>query len=371
MAYGNLLQIDGAHNANATAKKAWKVIPELLVQHAINCMFSLKCGMKKENIALSTVPSTVAPAPSLRIDLPYAIALRKIFKGFRFRAQMNTRYITSDMREAIVNHTLNVLISRLTSCDIQSTITPDEGRHVPWHQYSIYAVETAKQTLISLDGITRYLKLESEELNKKVREIIERAVLFLEEIKEIGYLKALEKGYFVDSGYYPEREGDGIVRKIDKGIGVGTVVERNPDYFAPVCAHFGRNNLPEKVEKPCDLIGGCTFCDPEKIIYIEELDAEDNVEKRLERIREIKEKNLIKPEVEWTGDGYILLSMFIPESLKIAESAGLLIAKKLGLEEPEIVHKKVLHPAEGTFLEIKAKVPFFIKLEKRLKNLEE
>lgn len=40
MADAGILQIDGAHNANATAKEAWKVMPELLVQHAVNCAFS-------------------------------------------------------------------------------------------------------------------------------------------------------------------------------------------------------------------------------------------------------------------------------------------------------------------------------------------
>ncbi|MCL2855942.1 MAG: lysine 5,6-aminomutase subunit alpha, partial [Defluviitaleaceae bacterium] len=35
-------QIDGAHNANATARDAWKVMPELMVQHAINSLFSHK-----------------------------------------------------------------------------------------------------------------------------------------------------------------------------------------------------------------------------------------------------------------------------------------------------------------------------------------
>ena len=33
MAWANILQIDGAHNANATAREAWKVMPELIVQH--------------------------------------------------------------------------------------------------------------------------------------------------------------------------------------------------------------------------------------------------------------------------------------------------------------------------------------------------
>jgi len=43
----NMMQIDGAHNANATAKYGYKVMPELLVQHAINSLFSIKIGMKK------------------------------------------------------------------------------------------------------------------------------------------------------------------------------------------------------------------------------------------------------------------------------------------------------------------------------------
>ena len=37
MASVRMAQIDGAHNANATAVEAWNVMPELLVQHAINC----------------------------------------------------------------------------------------------------------------------------------------------------------------------------------------------------------------------------------------------------------------------------------------------------------------------------------------------
>ncbi len=48
MAWAEIAQIDGAHNANATAREAWKVRPELMVQHAINSMFSVKAGMKKK-----------------------------------------------------------------------------------------------------------------------------------------------------------------------------------------------------------------------------------------------------------------------------------------------------------------------------------
>ena len=37
--------------------------------------------MKKENICLSTVPPTATPAPALYTDLPYAVALRELFRA--------------------------------------------------------------------------------------------------------------------------------------------------------------------------------------------------------------------------------------------------------------------------------------------------
>jgi D-ornithine 4,5-aminomutase subunit beta len=45
MSFADMLQIDGAHNANATAMKAWKVMPELMVQHGLNAAYSKKVGL--------------------------------------------------------------------------------------------------------------------------------------------------------------------------------------------------------------------------------------------------------------------------------------------------------------------------------------
>lgn len=360
----DMLQIDGAHNANASARVAWKVMPELLVQHAINCAFSLKVGMKKNLIALSTVPPTVSPTPEFRMNLVYAVTLRELFKGFRFRAQMNTRYIESDLFDATRIHVLNTLISRLTSADLQSTITPDEGRNVPWHINSIRGIETAKHTLIALDGMKEFVKIDENKIRKHVRELKMRAILFMEEILEVGgYFEALEKGFFVDNGYYPERVGDGIVRKKNGEIAAGTVVPRDKDYLAPVCYHFGYNNLPEGIEKPCDLIGGCTLCNPDKIQYIDELDPEDNVEKRYEKTLKMIDSNEVKPEVEWFGDGWIQLDMTFPLKEELAEAAALEVARKLGLEDVQVVHRTVLHPVEGTYIELKARVPFRVKVD--------
>jgi len=296
MALAEMAQIDGAHNANATAREAFRVLPELMVQHALNSVFSVMAGMEKENICLSTVPPTAPPAPSMTLDLPYAVALREFFDEYRIRAQQNTKYMESDTREATVTHVLNLLISELTGADIQSTITPDEGRNVPWNYNNIAAVSTAKQAFQGMDGLMEMIELKKEGfLRDKVREIKERAVLFLEEILEVGgYFKAVENGFFVDSGYYPERNGDGIARKMDGGLAADTVFEKDEDYFAPVSGFFGYNNVPLEFENPSDAIKGDTLEVREKIVYIDELDPEDNVEKRLEETRKYFHKGVHK-----------------------------------------------------------------------------
>lgn len=368
MAWANMLQIDGAHNANATAKEAWKVMPELMVQHAINCAFSLKVGLKKENIALSTVPPTAMPAPDLKINLPYAVALRDFFSDFKMRAQMNTKYMESSTREATVTHVLNMLISKLTSADIQSTITPDEGRNVPWHMYNIEACDTAKQALIGMDGLLEMVEIKKDGFMKEmVRELKERAVLFFEElISTGGYFNAVEKGFFIDSGIYPERNGDGISRKINGGIGANTIYERDEDYFAPITAHFGYNNVfqynPKVVNDPAKLIGGSTFEIRNKIQYIDELDENDNVNQRMIENEEYRLTSKIKPEVEWLADGTIVIDMTLPTSLRYAEAAAIEIAKKMNLLDIEVIHREILHVSEATRIQVKAKVDFDIDL---------
>jgi D-ornithine 4,5-aminomutase subunit beta len=367
LSWADVAQIDGAHNANATARQAWKVMPELIVQHAINSLFSEKVGIKPSNICLSTVPPTAPPAPCVYMDLPYAVALRDICDKYRMRAQMNTKYMEASAREATVTHVLNMLVSKLTRADIQSTITPDEGRNVPWHIYNIEACDTAKQTLTGMDGLMEMIELKNDgPLREKAREIKERACLFMEEIVETGgYFKAVEEGFFVDSGQYPERNGDGIARKSEGGIGYGYVYERDEDYFAPVTAHFGYNNVAQyggKPESPSELIGGCTFEDPDKIVYIDELDDVDNVNVRMEETAKYRNSNLIKPEMEWMADGTVMMNMFLPTNRRVAEVVAIEIAKKLNLQDPEVINREVMQEAEGTRIELKGKVAFDIDL---------
>ena len=176
-----------------------------------------------------------------------------------------------------------------------------------------------------------------------------------------GYFNAVQEGFFVDSAKYPERNGDGIARKIEGGVGYGYIFERAEDYMAPVTAHYGYNNVEQYGGDPANpsaLIGGCTFEDRSKIVYIDELDEEDNVNVRMDKVRKYLDGEALKPEVEWCADGTILLTMCIPAEKRVAEAAALEIGKRLGLDHPEVISKEVLQEAEGTRIEMKGKLTF-------------
>ncbi|MBE0701368.1 MAG: cobalamin B12-binding domain-containing protein, partial [Acholeplasmataceae bacterium] len=171
---------------------------------------------------------------------------------------------------------------------------------------------------------------------------------------------------FVDSGNYPERSGDGIIRQIEGGIGAGTIIKRSEDYLAPVTAHYGYNNVSQydlkAIGNPSSLIGGCTFENPDMIQYINELDEEDCVDVRLNENEIYRSKPVLKPEVQWLGDGVITIDLFFPTDSLTSEAAALEVGKQLHLTQVEVIHKEVLHPSEGTRIQLKGTVQFDIDM---------
>ena len=76
------------------------------------------------------------------------------------------------------------------------------------------------------------------------------------------------------------------------------------------------------------------------------------------------------------GDGFITCTIFIPEKEETAEYAGLEMAKQMGLQDPEVIHKRAIHPSEGTLVEIKGVMPFTVdratlEIPKKHKTLSE
>lgn len=81
----------------------------------------------------------------------------------------------------------------------------------------------------------------------------------------------------------------------------------------------------------------------------------------IEQTYPYRKGGLIRPEAEWAGDGVVLMQFVVPEAEEIAREAALEIARKMGLDDPQVVNLMVLQAAEGCFVEVKGKVKFDIK----------
>jgi D-ornithine 4,5-aminomutase subunit beta len=88
-------------------------------------------------------------------------------------------------------------------------------------------------------------------------------------------------------------------------------------------------------------------------VYVDELDPEDQVAKRLQAPLAERERGLLRPEVEKAGDGVVCVTLFIPERPALAKAAALELARRMGLLDPEVIHERVMHPAEGSVFELK------------------
>ena len=67
----------------------------------------------------------------------------------------------------------------------------------------------------------------------------------------------------------------------------------------------------------------------------------DNVNVRLEKVAKYRTGDAINPEVEWCGDGIIMLTMMpCRRHVGAAEAAAVEIGKKLGLVDPEVISSR-------------------------------
>jgi D-ornithine 4,5-aminomutase subunit beta len=98
------------------------------------------------------------------------------------------------------------------------------------------------------------------------------------------------------------------------------------------------------------------LCEPDKIRYLDELDAGDNVEQRLRAPLAERAAGVLRPEVEKHGDGIVCVTLLVPERAELAEAAAVEMVRHMGLVNPEVISRRLLHPAEGSVFEIKGRL---------------
>jgi len=64
------------------------------------------------------------------------------------------------------------------------------------------------------------------------------------------------------------------------------------------------------------------------------------------------------------GDGTVVVDLFFAANERVAEAAALETGIKMNLIDVEVIHKEILHPSEGTRIQIKGTFNFDIEVDK-------
>ena len=322
MAGAGIFQIDGAHNANATAKAGWLVMPELMVQHGINCAFSVAAGMDKRpdrplHRAARRAPGAqalVRPAlrrgPArllLRIQdaRPAEHALhRGRHRGSRPHPHRGHADLHADQRRHPVHHHPGRRPQRALALQ-QHPRRPDRqadlgrpGRHQRTADASTTTARWARWCAISRNAPWPSWKKSSRSA-------------------------AISPPWKKASSWIPPNTPSATATASPATARAAwapaTIVAARRGLLSPRSAATSATTTCRPAsKKACDPIDGCTLCKPEKIVYIDELDPEDTCDKRLEKTLPYRKGNLIKPEAEWAGDGTVLIQLFVPQNEEIA-----------------------------------------------------
>ena len=343
MAAAGILQIDGAHNANATAKEAWKVMPELLVQHGDQLrVFSGGrhaggADRPVDRAADGPAGAEAASRPAVRGGA--ARALR------RLQVPRPAEHPLHRVRQPRGHGHPRAEPARLAA-HVGRHPEHDHARRGPQHPLALQQrrrrATPRGRRWSGIDGLREMVKLDRDgpALTSTVREIKERAVLFLEEMVERRRL--LRRASRTATSWTRDLPRDERrrhrARHRRRASAAGTIVAREP-------TTTWRRSVTTSATTICPTARGSRLRADRRLHavrpdarspYIDELDPEDNVESRLGGARaEQREKGLLEPEVRGVRRRRRRVSRCsCPPRRTVAEAAALEMARAMGLREP-------------------------------------
>ena len=194
----------------------------VIVSQIINEQLAKNSGMYEEEIGLG---HAFELDPNLTNGFLYEVAqaqlVRELFPNSPIKYMPPTRYKTGNIFLSHVLDTLFNIVSILTDQEIQLLGMLTEALHTPFVQDRYLSLENAKYIKNNLKSISEEFYIKNDGIiNKRAKEVFEKAINALEEISSIGIFKALEQGYFSN-----------IKRPKEEGRGYDGVVKKDNDYL--------------------------------------------------------------------------------------------------------------------------------------------
>ncbi|WP_124728545.1 lysine 5,6-aminomutase subunit alpha [Staphylospora marina] len=221
--YAGIIINTGEDNYLTTAD-AVEAAHTVLASQFINEQLALLSGLPPEQMGLGhAFEMNPDLEDGLLMEIAQAEMARQIFPDAPLKYMPPTKHMTGNIFKGHVQDAMFNLVSILTGQGIQLLGMMTEAMHTPHIHDRQLAIENAQYIFNN----ARHLREEilyapGGRIERRAREVLDRAVAMLEEVGDIGLFEAINRGMFAD-----------VRRSPEGGKGYRGVLSKAEDYFNP------------------------------------------------------------------------------------------------------------------------------------------
>ncbi|RAL23361.1 lysine 5,6-aminomutase subunit alpha [Thermoflavimicrobium daqui] len=233
--YAGIIINTGEDNYLTTAD-AIEAAHTVLASQFINEQFAKFAGLPPEQMGLGHA-FEINPEieDGFLLEVAQAQMARQIFPDAPLKYMPPTKHMTGNIFRGHIQDAMFNLVSVLTGQGIQLLGMMTEAMHTPHIHDRQLAIENAQYIFNNARHLSEEIYFKpGGRIEKRAQEVLDKAVMMLEEVQEIGLFAALEKGMLAD-----------VKRSLEGGKGLDGVIERTDDYFNPF-----EDELRERLKLP-------------------------------------------------------------------------------------------------------------------------
>src|SRR5574344_3019873 len=215
--YAGIIINTGEDNYLTTAD-AYEEAHTVLASDLINEQLALMAGLREEQMGLG---HAFEMDPQLKngflYELAQAIMTREIFPKATLKYMPPTKFMTGNIFRGHIQDALFNMIGIWTNQGIQLLGMPTEAIHTPIKSDRYVAIENAKYIFSNMKSIGDEVEFKEDGIiRNRAKEVLDKAIALLSQMKEKGLFNSLEEGIFADVKR-PKNGGKGLAGVAEKG----------------------------------------------------------------------------------------------------------------------------------------------------------
>ncbi|MBA4602912.1 lysine 5,6-aminomutase subunit alpha [Thermoactinomyces mirandus] len=222
--YAGIMINTGEDNYLTTAD-AEEAAHTVLASQFINEQLAFLSGLSQKQMGLG---HAFEINPDLEDGLLWEIAqarmVRQIFPEAPLKYMPPTKHMTGNIFKGHVQNALFNMVGVMTNQEVQLLGMMTEAMHTPYIHDRQLAIENAAYVFHNARHLGEEILFRpGGRIEKRAQHVLKKAAEMLEEVRQMGLFKALEKGMFAD-----------VKRSFTGGKGLRGVLEKGSGYFNPV-----------------------------------------------------------------------------------------------------------------------------------------